>query len=198
MIRKVLQYLKQHPFYGGAGVLISIASLLFFIVSLFSKEQELVLFLLAYILFLGAVAVFVSPEKQSGTTYKDVNLLNFYFFCMLAPIAIITVVYNALLALTAPYGVVVVICWIIQLGFILAWFVYNIVKHENSDEDALAKLDFFSTIAIIPLTVVWVLYDISKIKVGFAFFLGEFMIIQALIKGVQIKKKDSSSNHNVA
>lgn len=73
-------------------MLISIASLLFFILFLFSKEQELVLFLLAYILFLGAVAVFVSPEKQSGTTYKDVNLLYFYFFCMLAPIAIITVI----------------------------------------------------------------------------------------------------------
>ncbi len=52
------------------------------------------------------------------------------------------------------------------------------------------KLDFYSTLAILLLTNVWVVYDILSIKIGFAIIMGEFLLVQMIIKKEQIKQKE--------
>ena len=43
----------------------------------------------------------------------------------------------------------------------------KIVNRGDLYESKLMKLDLYSTIALLFLTLVWVVYDIAKIKIGF-------------------------------
>ncbi len=57
------------------------------------------------------------------------------------------------------------------------------------------RLDLYSTIAMIPLTLMWVVFKIETIKLGFAVILGEFLIIQFMIKLALIKLKEKNNSN---
>jgi hypothetical protein len=144
----------------------------------------------AYLAIVGAVGIF----KCSGLHFvKDITHISynsFYAFCLLFP-SIIIMAFTGLVNLDMPKDMIVYICWGIQLIFITGWFAFYLYKLNKTDkvsDSDYMKLDYYSTIAILPLTMVWVIYDIGYIKIGFAILLGEFMAIQLFIKNALIKR----------
>ena len=78
------------------------------------------------------------------------------------------------------YGIAEIICLVIWFGNHL-W-----MKREKLNSKDCMKLDLYSTIAIVALTFVWVIYDISSFKLFFGIILVVFMLVQVKIKLLQI------------
>ena len=75
---------------------------------------------------------------------------------------------------------------IAQTIAIIGWFSHKLLIQKVEDTISLMKLDFYSTIAIFPLTIIWVIYKLDDFRLGFAIILGTFMFIQILIKVTQL------------
>ncbi len=86
-----------------------------------------------------------------------------------------------------------------QVVAIFGWFFYVLFVVGTEDNVTLMKLDYYSTFAILPLTIIWVVYKVDYYSVGFALILGTFMIIQLIIKHKQItlaEKEKSKCNQS--
>ena len=68
------------------------------------------------------------------------------------------------------------------------WFGFHLWPRRNRiiSSKTCKKLDLYSTIAVVVLTFIWVVYDISYIKIYFAIILVEFMFVQVRIKMIEM------------
>lgn len=161
-----------------------------------SLNNGLLLLLLAYFIGLIAIAVYTANLPSTGSKFSEISLLSFFTFCLFIPFAFFTVV----LTLHSNTGLLSkelaqILCWSIQALCIGIWFFPKLrklskQKSDTNKEVSLMKLDYYSTLAILLLTIVWVVYDILSIKIGFAIIMGEFLLVQMIIKREQIRQKE--------
>ena len=69
------------------------------------------------------------------------------------------------------------------------WTRRKLKKQPEIKESELLQIDIISTIAILPLTIVWILYKIDLIVWEFSLLMGEFLFIQIAIKSSLVKRK---------
>lgn len=148
----------------------------------------------SYFIMLFAIALYTDALPIKVPPFKDISLYSFYTYGLFIPFSIITAILTIRLNfITIPTFFVQLACWGIQAFFIAIWFfpkLKQLIKQEASKERdvSMMKLDYYSTFAILLLTIVWVVYDIMSIKIGFAIVMGEFLLVQMLIKKKQINE----------
>lgn len=164
-----------------------------------SEEPKGIIFSILFYAFIIYATLFIKASDENlNYKFTDITTFGFYFWVLLVPIiiiGIITYIYikhgDAVFAVPAQAMSIIgvqsnseaflFICSIIQAIFIIIWFMPKI-NDKDTDEHMLMKLDYLSTVAIIPLTAVWVIYNLDNVKYGFALILCVFMMIQVSIK----------------
>ena len=172
------------------------------------------------LMVLGSLCVLGCNQKYN-IDFETVSFSNFHFFVIYCPvlltlyILIITLEfilygYYFLLFLGISEDLIItlknrilsndiigMILWIwllCQIIYLVVWIAPKLYDKEQYKELDLMKLDFCSTVAILPLTIIWVIYSIETVKAGFAIIMGAFMIIQLWIKyDMIILKEDADS-----
>lgn len=197
-LNKFLSY-----FFGFWGIIVFIASVYYASVPSKSDMPEatevttnsgLGWLFLSYLLVLAAIAIYTESVSIKDFYFNNISLYSFYLFSLLLPIAFISAILSILNGLGIALNFIAqVIFWLIQAFFIAIWFfpkLYQLNRQEASKERdvSMMKLDYYSTFAILLLTIVWVVYDIMSIKIGFATVMGEFLLVQMLIKKKQINE----------
>ncbi len=160
-----------------------------------SSNDGLLLLLIAYFVVLVAIALYTSVLPNTGSKFTEISLLSFFTFCLFIPFALFTAIFYISNAGLLSKETAQILCWFIQALCIAIWFFpklskLNKQKCDKTQEVSLMKLDYYSTLAILLLTIVWVVYDILSIKIGFAIIMGEFLLVQMIIKKEQIKQKE--------
>ena len=153
----------------------------------------------AYAAFLCVMVIVLVNSERGDYKFKDVSFYSFFEFVLFIPFLLWVVMYVP--NLFNWFGLkedVIRVCVIFsQIIVILVWFGPKLTKKKWIVED-LMKLDLYSTMAIFPLTIIWVLYKISPIAWGFAFVMGEFLVIQMVVKYALINlnvKKNAVEQH---
>ena len=168
------------------GFFCVIASLVFA-----DKEKSLnILFLAIMLCVLGGAALVVAIKKGyipfSKISFSSflMNALFYWVFFMFAVMKYINISFFDFNGIWRFY-------WISLAVTIAIWFGEKLLnKNRKLNEAELMKLDLYSTVAILLFTIIWVLFDITEIKYGFAVIMAEFMVIQILIKRAQIIYKE--------
>ena len=165
--------------------------------------------IVVYFLIVIAIFFLIAPFDCERYKFSNISLFGFYLYNFFVP-TIVLVIYMAAynkwgglpldflitLALSkinsdiidfSTRNIVLFRCLYTQIVFILLWFLPKLKDENNYEDYKLMRLDYYSTLAIIPLTFIWVIYDLEDVKYGFAIILTVFMIMQALIKRAQMR-----------
>ncbi len=158
-------------------------------------EHSFAYFSLAYFIIILGLSIFMLSINSNVSGYSEISR-NGFFINAIFPFGLLfsfILKINTYISLfeTDDIGN---ICLISQAIIIGIWFAQKAIKKKTWQEIELMRLDLYSTISMIPLTLIWVIFDIRTIKIGFALILGEFLIIQFMIKLAQIKIKEQDNN----
>ena len=191
--------MRSNPIYIGdvfskiAGGFTGLLGLLLFLASVYysSDEPNIVLYylFLTYCSLLISIGLFDSKILNNKWFPKEITISSFYTFCFFLPFALIFGIIYICKWKSIPTFFPYTACWIVQIVCIFLWYFPKIKKDATLKESELMKLDYYSTLVIIALTLVWIIYKIDSIKLGFAAIMTEFLIFQAYIKYALIKKK---------
>ncbi|WP_027207511.1 hypothetical protein [Butyrivibrio fibrisolvens] len=129
--------------------------------------------------------------------FKSVSAQSFCTFVLFLPLAILAIMsmfsrYSIVSwggsNVNIPVELIFHIYGILQCLCLALWFGFHLWPRwdEKLSEKKCIKLDLYSTIAVVILTFMWVVYDISFIKIYFAIILVEFMMVQVSIKMSQL------------
>ncbi|RKM56740.1 hypothetical protein D6856_14685 [Butyrivibrio sp. XB500-5] len=163
------------------------------------EVYSLKMFFLGYMFALiGAGICVILSSNCSSTTYSVISGKGF-FICALFPFAVITAVLlipdSDFSSLNSKTGNTWLIAHALLTG---AWFIQKIIikikEKKTWQEIELMRIDLYSTVSMVPLTLIWVIFKLDVVEVGFATLLGEFLIIQFLVKIALIKLKERSEN----
>ena len=155
------------------------------------NKQGLIWLFVFYFLSLIAYALFISDDTSYKWGFSDVSLCSFIVNCLFLPFGFFAII----LSIWSLIGIPPMHCFrIIIFGtHVIIIAIWHFTKLKNNDklkESDLMKIDEIASFAILPLTIVWVLYNIKYIIWGFAIIMGEFLIIQLVVKYILIKRKE--------
>ncbi len=174
---------------GGVGLILLLFSFLSEITSPDSHESLLFL-VIAYYSLVFAIAVIDTTVYGNKRGFKDLSMPSFYLFTLFLPGAIDIIILCILAKIISmPLGLVSIICWASHILMLGVWFIPKLKSLRKLKDSDIMKLDFYSSLVLIPLTVVWVIYRIESFKFGFAVMMFELMVIQAFIKIELITRK---------
>lgn len=155
-------------------------------------KKGIVLLLVAYFMFLLGFVYSEYINHEENKKFKDISMAGFVNWCLFYPtsLGMLILVINYFVNFTS-FEIIVMAIFILQFVIIAIW---HIAKLRNTNlqylkESDLLKMDFYSTFAILFLTLIWVLYDVNKIILVFAIAMLEFLLIQLKIKHIIIKNK---------
>ncbi len=184
-----------------AGVFTGFVGLFLFLISVYYSSNEpnnsLFYLFLTYCCLLVSIGLIDSKVLNNKWFPKEITISSFYTFCFFFPFALIFGIIYFCKWQSVPTFISSIVCWVIQVVFIFLWFFPKIKKGTALKESELMKLDYYSTLVIIALTLVWIIYKIDSIKLGFAAIMTEFLIIQAFIKHASIKKKSKQEVESI-
>ncbi|MBP3199621.1 MAG: hypothetical protein J6N21_21845 [Butyrivibrio sp.] len=197
--QQTMETQKRNPLSKFAMILSGILGIVTLIISLgyetFAPKDSndmngLFLLAIAYFFILLTIGFYANPISSKSDDWKSISLFSFYFYSLFIPAVIIAVIYG-FLQKHVPNAVILTIGWVIQCVFVGIWFFPKLKRNKTKEKD-LMRLDYYSTIAILVLTIIWVIYDILNIKLGFAITMGEFLIIQIYVKKslIELKQDD--------
>lgn len=159
----------------------------------FTKDGALVIAFLGYILIVFGLGLFY--DEGHFFQFRNISLQSFLTHVLVIPLGVLAIIAGIDLYLeffhnTAIEGGAFIIYGIAQSICLGVWFGYHLLpKNETTISQVnYLKLDLYSTIAVVVLTFVWVIYDITDIKVFFGVVLVEFMLVQVRIKTLQIRE----------
>lgn len=179
-------------FLGFLGIVALVSSLLFERWEEL-KNESLAIFLLVvfYYLLLLVYVFWKSDDVSLKWRFKEVSLSSFVINCLFYPACFMILLF--VLSVSVEW-----LEWNYIRGFVLLlhvfiialWTVLKLKKLSKLNESDLMKIDIISTLAILPLTIVWILYDTKIIIWEFSVMMGEFLVIQLVIKIILMKRKE--------
>lgn len=195
IINKILAYLGI--LFGLSVSLIGVIMICYSVLHS-DTEHSFAYFSLAYFIIILGVAIFMLPINSHVSGYSEISR-NGFFINAIFPFGLLfsfILKINTYISLfeTDDIGN---ICLISQAIIIGIWFAQKAITKKTWQEIELMRLDLYSTISMTPLTLIWVIFDIRTIKFGFALILGEFLIIQFMIKLALIKIKEQTNNSDM-
>lgn len=151
----------------------------------------------AYFVIIFGLAVFMLNIDGPVSNYSDISGKGF-ITCAILPFGLFfsfILKINTYVSLFEPIDIGNI--WLISQAITTGvWFAHKVITKKTWQEVELMKLDLYITVSMVPLTLVWVIFKIDTVKLGFAIILGEFLIIQFMIKMTQIKSKEQKDNSN--
>ncbi|WP_027218295.1 hypothetical protein [Butyrivibrio fibrisolvens] len=154
-----------------------------------NKTVSLGFLFIGYVCIVASIFLFISQKTDLKFNFKSISFESFHVFALFIPLSIMVVlalIWN-FTKIISPI-LVLKIYGFSQCLFIALWFGQKLWMHKNKklDQENYLVLDWCSTIPVVFLTFVWVIYDISYIKGFFACVLVEFMVVQVFVKIYQI------------
>ncbi len=147
-----------------------------------------------YFLGLPLCAVIYALFSKEKWGFSEVSFPSMVIFCLEIPtiISLLIIWISKIFANFSPQtnGAILVITHIIAISI---WHIHKLWFKKLRESD-LMKIDFYSTCAILPLTIIWILYKIDPIEYSFSIFMGMFMVIQLIIKYKQIRGKEKEES----
>ena len=92
-----------------------------------------------------------------------------------------------------PFDIIAIVLFIAQFILVAIWYIDKLRRPELKEIEFM-KLEYYATFAVFILTIIWIIYDVSKITWLFAFAMTEFIFLQLMIKYSQIKRKEKEDN----
>lgn len=188
------------------GIIVFIAAAAFLAASLLltcandsdeAKKYALLCLLVSYMFILFGIVLYkYCVEDEINCKFATINFCSFFLFCQFIPLIFVTG--GLFVANTEKFQnythVIIIICAAIQCIVTYIWFKSKLGQNTERKDSELLKLDLYSTVAILFLTIIWVLYDIVSIKFAFALMLGTFMVLQVMIKRKSIILAENEEN----
>lgn len=154
-----------------------------------NKTLSLAYLFFGYVCIVASIFLFINHKTDLKFNFKSISFESFHVFALGIPLLImvaLAIIWNFTKIISSI--LVFKIYGFSQCLFIALWFGQKLWMHKNKklDQENYFVLDWCSTIPVVFLTFVWVIYDISYIKGFFALVLVEFMAVQVSVKICQI------------
>ena len=195
-LAKISDFITDVIMMKGCGIVLCVLGVVIFIFSVLKNDYKGILLLLAlsYLMVLAGVDILLLSNNSLEYHRLDITLHS-YLLKGISPILffifIICLLDNRFkLMEKSIIGIICVGCQILSIG---AWFLLRLIKKKYFTDLELMRLDLYTTASMIPLTIMWVVFDIGSIMLGFACIMGEFLIIQVWIKFLQIKNMEKNN-----
>ena len=159
----------------------------------YGKKMALLLVFFGYSVIVMTIICVIDGSKKIA--FKKISMQSFFVYVLFAPLVVLCIfaIVNYFIKISPLIGLH--IYGIAQCFFLALWFGLKLRKNNTTlSAKECNTLDEYSTKAILVLTIVWVVYDISYIKIYFAIIMAEFMFVQLRVKMIQ--NNDSSNNES--
>lgn len=144
-----------------------------------------------YYVVLAAFLFWKSDEKKNKWKFAEISLCSFVLNCLVVPDLGFLLLFflGKIVDKTCFWILIRVVNLLAHIILIEEWTRRKLKKQPEIKESELLQIDIISTIAILPLTIVWILYKIDLIVWEFSLLMGEFLFIQIAIKSSLVKRK---------
>ncbi len=161
------------------------------------KDGEVAVFMLFMFYFFSVIAyvIYISNKQDNHWHFGDITMKSFVVNCLFYPGTAILLLGCVLYIYGKPVFIIIKgLALVVHIIVIAVWVLVKLFGKKELKETDLMRIDFISTTAILPLTFVWILYDINYFIWGFALFMGEFLVFQIVIKYKLLKNKEHEEN----
>ncbi len=163
------------------------------------NEKYSIILLLAFYLVLLVLYVFCKSDKAGyKLRFKEISSNSFIIYCLFYPGAGVLLLFLLAKLIGWPSDDFIrYIIFVPHIFMIALWTGLKLKNHSELKESQLMKIDIISTGAVCLLTIVWILYKIEFIIWEFSLIMGEFLVIQMVIKNILVKRREKEEDNNM-
>ncbi len=184
IVKKIIGLFMKPDFkYSLALILMAVLLVVVFVISA-SSVDGLWKKIIATCYITATVSLFMIvgiPKALGNVGFGNISIISFITWCIIVPIIIGALVAMVITELMHIKSIANIGFWSMAICITSSSFVWFLTKLYK-DEDYTSRLDLFSTVWIVIVTILITLYDLFEIRGAFVFLLAMYFIIQILIK----------------